>query len=453
MRGSVLVLALLVGCATARPRPESDGGGGAGVYSARSLARKTLLGGLDKGGLQGGGAAGGGDSLWEANGSGKIKPSGSVHSTTLTENDANSRDTPKAVQIVCNDGLPNNPCFAIGNPYIAGVGLEAMGIWYTDDTMAGDVYPWKLCFSWERSGTLASVLDGVARSAWESFGDHGGYKPWTRIEKSTQGINFGASARASPGAVSRSANVITVNTDEPHRMSVGDCLWKTTATKDGAVGDLTKFGADSDGSCDTTITAVPDDDTFRYASVGSNATSTGGILYTKETDVTWGRDGTGIAAVRANGSTVGQFTPAGLILPDLSVLGVTIVNFGAAGVASADATAAQFHVKEGKTFYQEGLYKSTGWYNGGGETQSSEVFVVGTGSGNKSTSLPVISGRDWLRFMVTNHGEGAAHTLQINAGSGNTINGAASLIIPANAGATLVSVGTDWRVFYHPPPP
>lgn len=395
---------------------------------------------------------GGGDSLWTEYDANTAKL-GTYKNALVKGSNSNSRDNPVAGLIARNEGLANNPQFLFGNPYIAGVGFPASGVWYIDDTQGGQ---WKISASYEKSGTFATVLDGVERSAYESFGENGQFKPWMRAEMSSRAINFGSSCKAAPGDVSRTSNVVTVVTTNPHRMAVGDQLWRTTDAYDGNVSDLTLFGPESSGSADYTITVVVDAHTFKYAHTGANGTSAGGILYSKETDVGFGRDATGLAAIRVNGSSVVQANEFGLCIPgDLSILASgAALPIGAAGVASIEATADMLHVLEGKTFFQEGTYKSTGWYNGGGQTQTTqEVFNVGTGSGNQTTYLRAIGGVDWMRLMVRNDGEGAAHTLTITPQAGETIKGAASLTIPAYAACTLVSAGTDWAVYYHPAPP
>lgn len=411
--------------------------------------------GFGGGGFGAGRGSGSGDSLWENHGSNTVKPTEAARdSITLVEDDADSEMTPAAAVIFQNNGLANNPKLAIGNPYLAGIGEPAQGVWYTDDSLAGDEYPWKICFSWESTGTFASVLQDVERSAFESFGSHGQYQPWMRIDMSSRSINFGSSVQAAAGEVSRTANVVTVGpTTARHLFSVGDELYYTLARQGGDTDDLAVFGAESTVGPSFTVSAVDDAYTFRYADAGADGVSAGAICYSKETDVSFGRDETGVAAVRVEGSTVAQFNAAGMTMPSgLVITGTNSLDLGADGVGVLELTNAMVHVEDGKLFYNQGLSKEVVWYNGGGVTQSLSNFIVGTGSGNKAITLMVIPADGYI-LRTMNHGEGGANTLTINAGVGNTINGAASYVVAANAGVTLISTGTDWRIFYHPAPP
>ena len=365
----------------------------------------------------------------------------------------NSRDTPVASIAFQNTAIAGNPIMRRGNPYVAGIGLVAEALLFSDDSMiVSGVRTWKIIASHEQSGTFAVVLDGVERSSYEAFIQNGDFKPWMRLEASSRGFNVGGGGcKALAGNVTRAANVVTVTTVNPHRFSVGDALWKTSDPYKTAAGDLTLFGADATSTSNVVVASVPSATSFTYASTGSNGTSTGNILYSGETDVTFGRDATALAAVRVNGSTVCQFSPLGIIVPaGLSVLGAgSNMQLGAGGVSSLELTANMVHVQNGKTFYQQGTYQSTGWYNGGGQTQTTqEVFIVGTGSGAQTTYLRSITA-DWIRLMVKNEGQGNTNNLTIQAYSGQTIDGQASITIPANNAVTLVSTGTDWEVFYH----
>lgn len=383
-------------------------------------------------------------------------------SVKLTQSDADSRDNPvNGIVIFENTGLPNNPKMAIGNVYIAGVDIEAFAFYYTDDTLNGE---WKLFLSSERSGTFSPVLDGVRRSGAEVHLNHGDYKPITRLfEASSQMMQISSGGfLVAPGGAVRNGGVLTLTTTtingerQLHKMEVGQTLYKSTGI--GADEDVANFGANGGtwgpGGTARTVATVVDEHTITVLDARPNHTNTGWLNFSTEPadDVAFGRKGYGIFTVYNKGGDRLLVTENGIVLPDglsISPAG-TYLNLSTSARYSADI----FHVREGKTFYNQGRYRSTGWYNGGGQTQTSqETFVVGTGSGNKTTTLPVIGTDEWMVLRVINEGEGGANTLQIDAGTGNTIKGAASLTIPAYAAVTLTPVGTDWKVLYHPAPP
>jgi hypothetical protein len=399
------------------------------------------------------GLGGGGESLWEEKDSATLGPIDPAHvNTQITNDDADSRDNPSGLVIFRNEGLPNNPMFGMGNPYVAGVDLEAWGVWYKDDLLSD----WQLILSGERSGTFAAVLDGVRRSSVEAFINNGDFKPWFRIEASSQAFNVGpGGALADTGDVVRSGGVLTITTQTEHKFGVGAQLWKTAKPNSGGAGQVADFGANGAnwGPSGSTmvVASVVDPYTFTVTDARANATSTEPLIFSAETDVAFGRDEQGLAAVRVNGSSVATFNQYGIAVPGgLSVLATEAeLPLGAEGVASVEVTADMLHILEGKQFYNEGSYRSTGWYNGGGETQTSqEVFVVGTGSGNKTTNLPAINGESWLVKRIRNNGQGGSNTLTIDPGGSDTINGASSLVLPAGAAVTLVANGTDWEVWW-----
>lgn len=380
---------------------------------------------------------------------------------TLRGSAPDSRDNPENGIIFQNTGLPNNPKFLVGNPYLAGIGLEAWGVWYKDDTLPD----WRIILSGERSGTFAAVLDGVRRSSVEAFIQNGDQKPWFRIEASAQALQIGpGGCEAAIGDAVRAAGVLTITCETEHKFGVGQRLYKQPAP--GYSGEVAVFGTNGEnwgpGGTTMTVASVTDAYTFTVTDARANATSTEPMTFSTEVDVHWARGGASVAEVRVatdgigTMGTVGQFTTTGLVLPSgLSVLSSgSALGLGASGTAPAEVTASQLHVKEGFTFYNEGYYRSTGWFNGGGQTQTSqETFVVSTSSGNKTTFLPDIAGRDWLVLRIKNRAEGTANTLTITPDTGETIDLAADLIIPAESAVTLVSNGTNWEVFYHPPPP
>lgn len=365
----------------------------------------------------------------------------------LLVGDAGDRFDPKLLWRSKNTSLPNSPQFGFGAPYIAGIGLEAFGIWYKDDTSPD----WLIRFSAEKSGTFASILDGVRRSSVETFINDGGEKPWFRIEASTQGINFGpGDAKVLVGNAVRSGGVLTVETETEHKFGVGQKLWKQG-------GQVSDFGADGEfwgpGATTMTVATTPDSTHFTVSDARPNVTSTVELNFSSETDVSFARDGRNIGAVRVNNSTVTQFDAAGIKVPSgLSILSTgSALQLGAGGNSPAEVSANTLHVKEGFTFYNEGIYRSTGWFNGGSQTQTTqEVFVVDTGSGVKSTTIREILGVDWMVFRIKNRG---ANNLTVNPTGSDTIDGDTSLVLPGWSAATLVSNGTNWEVFYNPPPP
>lgn len=354
---------------------------------------------------------------------------GSFKKLMVITNDTNSRDAPAAGFIFRNEGLDNNPTFLLGNPYIAGIGLAAGGIWYTDDTLEG---AWKILVSFEQSGTFATVLDGVLRSAFESFHQNGDFKPWMRLEAYSQALNIGpGGCIAVAGDAVRSSGVLTIHTVNPHRFGVGQKLWKTPAP--GGTGQTADFGSNDDlwgpGGTARYVATIVDANTFTVADSRSNVTSTEDLSFSGETDVAFGRDGYKTAAIRADGTTVVQIAPN------------------------------TFHVLDSADFWCEGRFRGTGWYNAGGQTQGVQRdFLVG-GTGARTTTLPPIS-VSWQECYVKNVGTG---NLTVSANgtpdgarpSTNTINGGATYVLAAGAGMRVVSndVNNDWSIYYSPPPP
>lgn len=386
----------------------------------------------------------------------------------LASSAPNNRDDPRNFVVFQNTGLTNNPKFGVGNPYVAGVGLEAMGVWFTDDTLDGD---WLLCFSWERSGTFASVLDGVRRSAFEAFLNHGDHKPIARLfEASSQAMQVGAGGfRVAPGGAVRSGGVLTLTTatvggsQQVHKMGAGQRLNKEAVPLTGSTGDTANFGANGQGwgpsGADMVISEVVDVHTVRCVDARSNASNTQWLSFSTEPagDVEYGRGGYGIAEIRAKGATRFKVKESGPMVPSGHSLRGEGGNLllGRDGADAAEVSADMLHVLEGKDFFNEGTYRSTGWYNGGGQVQTTqEVFVVGTGAGPVDTTLRLIGGKDWMVLNVKNNGQGGVgNNLTVLPSGGDTIDGRASLVIPAYAAARFISVGTDWQVFYHPEPP
>lgn len=406
---------------------------------------------------------GGGDSLWASTADDTATLDDTYSKAQIISNDDESRDNPSGCIIFQNIGLPNNPMIAIGNPYVAGIGLEAWGIWYKDDLLTD----WMIILSGERSGTLATVLDGVRRSAFESFINNGGEKPWMRIEASSQGINFGAGdAKVAIGAAIRSSGTLTCTTLTPHKFSIGRKLWKQG-------GQVSDFGVDGDtwgpASATMVVASTPSATSFTVTDARSDVVSTVALNFSQETEVTFARGGKDTAEIRLNGTTAFVVTPTQLtyviggtdkfkVLTDRIELsdGVNVLNAGATlglganNQVSVEVTDAMLHVKEGKTFYNEGTYKSTGWYNGGGQTQTTqEVFKV-AGTGARDSSLRPIGGVDWMVVRIKNF---SADDLTILPDGDDTIDLQASLTIPGWAAVTLVSSETDWAVWYSPPPP
>lgn len=369
-------------------------------------------------------------------------------SLTTVGTDADSRDNPSSVFICRNEGLPNNPEFCFGNPYVAGVGLEACGIWYRDDLDPD----WKICVSIERSGTWAAVLDGVRRSNYEGFINNGGEKPWFRIEASSQAFNVGAGdAKCLAGNAVRSGGTLTITTETEHKFSAGQQLYKQG-------GDAANFGADGanwgPSGTTRTVAAVISPTQFTVVDARGDYTSTTDLNFSAETDVGFGRDSNNVAAVRVNNSSVAKFDTTGVKIPTgLVILSEgSALGLGASGTAPAEVTASKLHVKEGYQLHNEGAYVCTGWYNGGGQTQTSqEVFVVGTGSGAKSTYLPAIGGTSWKVLRIKNKKEGGAgNNLTIYPDGSDTVDEAASLVLAPGAAVTLISNGTNWEAWKSP---
>lgn len=342
-------------------------------------------------------------------------------------------------------GTPDSvdPWVSYGSLQIAGVNLpEVQWRWGDSVLTAG-----RKVMGLESSGTLATVSANVRGSAYENFIQDGSFHPFFRINSFPDGrIQFGAGGCAVlAGGVVRSSDVVTVTTPVEHHFRTGQVakMYPGEPTFPGAPGDFT-------------ITVI-DPTHFSYAQVGADGSSTVTLTYSTPPDVEYARDN-GIAAilsavevlVRIGGGDKVHFQGNRVLLETgIPIEGTGALLLGADGNSPVEVLPNIFHVKEGFTFYNEGTYKSTGWFNGGGQVQTTqEVFIVGTGDGPKTSGLREINGQDWMRLLVKASG---ANPLTIEAGGSDTINGAPDIEIPGNAAATLVAVGTDWQVFYHPP--
>lgn len=377
----------------------------------------------------------------------------------LISSAADSRDAPVNCLIFGNTGLTNNPMFCIGNPYLAGVNLEAMGLWYTDDTLPA----WLLHKSWERSGTDAAVLDGIRRSAFEVFLNHGDQKPAMRLDPSRQAFQVGAGGfLVAPGGAVRSGGVLTLTTavvhdystgqdvQQLHKMGVGQKLWKQPAANKGSTGDTSRFGPNGDlwgnGGTEVVVASVVSPTVITVVDARTGTVNVEWLSISTEAlgDVELARGPYGVAEIRSRNRTDFYAGP-NLDQNALSVGPDTV------------------HVRDGKELFCEGAFRGTGWFNGGGETMTFQRnFVVG-GSSTGTATLPTIT-KSWQECFVKNLRSGNL-TINRNSNPSRTgggfgdgtslVNGGTSIVIPPGAGAHFLSndVNNDWVVFYHPPPP
>lgn len=383
--------------------------------------------------------------------------------TLLKTKASAERDVPSALSVWTNEDLPNDPTFAQGNPYIAGIGLEAFGQYYRDDLTGA----WALIGTLERSGTYAVVHDRVRRASYEAYIQNGDEKPWFRLDSSLQGIQFGAGGAVSiAGQATRSGTVLTVNTVTDHKFGVGQLLYKQT------IGGAAEYGAD--GSW-LTVASVTDANTFTVTVANSGiTTNTLAISFSAESadDAEFSRETYGVPIISSLGhvvyrgsNTLTEFVvgdtvkvsvdSGGLLLGEgLLIRSLTDLHLAGGGNLIATIGGGKLTVNEGFMFKNYGATQHALWANSGSQLQYSQGwFIVDTSAGAAVTNLRLIYGDgslNGIEFKIKNKG---SNTLTVTPDTGNTVNGAATYAIPANAGVILASNGTNWEVLYCPAPP
>lgn len=356
---------------------------------------------------------GGGESLWsEADSSTATMAD---YSNTLSDTlPGADRDDPSGLTIWRNSELTDDPRFADGNPYVAGIGLEAKGTYYRDDTTDG----WQLIWSIERSGTAAAVHDGVRRPSLEGYIQNGDEKPWFRIDSSAQGIQFGSGGHvAAAGQATRSGTTLTVTTGTEHKFGVGQLLYKQT------IGGAAEYGSDGEW---LEVASVVDSDTFTVTVPNSGITSnTLPISFSAESaiDVVFARGSYGVAEIRvANTSdddveTIYQ----GSRLRHQWYIG---------GSLKAYIDSDGFH------------YTPTYWSNDGGETQTGQDTFYVNGATTTLTDIATAGGTGSRRRIWNTRASGS---VTVSPSGGNTINGTSSYVIAnPGEGVDVDARGTNW---------
>lgn len=354
----------------------------------------------------------GGDSLWSE--SDAITATMADYSNVLVDAlPGADRDDPSGLIILGNSSLTDKDQFAIGNPYIAGIGYAAFGIYHR--TWTGSAWSsWALIWSQELTGTVAPVHDGVRRPSFEAYLQNGDEKPWTRIDSSSQSIQFGSGGHvAAPGQATRSGTTLTCTTGTEHKLGalgVGKRLYKQT------LGGAAQYGADGEW---LTVASVVDADTFTVTVADSGITSnTLPISFSTESfeDVEFGRGGFGIAEMRVDGETIYQ----GSTQRHMFFLGGSLKCY-----VDVDG----FH------------YTPTYWANSGGETQTGQDTFYVDGATTTVTDTTTAGGNGSRRRIWNARASG---TVTVSVTSG-TINGTTSYVIANGEGVDLDALGTNWR--------
>lgn len=177
-------------------------------------------------------------------------------------------------------GTELNPSFRLGRMVSAGEAIPEFRFLYYSDTLGFE----RNVFAIESDGTTAVIGDGIRRSHYEAYYQDGTFKPVMRLSSwPHMQLELGAGGtNASIGHATRSSNVVTVQTDQPHDFSQGDFLFIVTN------GDP-KF-TDTEGTI--AVASVIDDTHFTYNDTGSNGSNTVAMSYSIETDLIWRRAGT-----------------------------------------------------------------------------------------------------------------------------------------------------------------
>lgn len=357
-------------------------------------------------------APSGGDSLWSEIDS--VTATLDTHSNALVDTlPGADRDDPSGLSIWRNPELTNDPTFAIGNPYIAGIGLEAFGTYYKD-TLTG---AFDLVWSLERTGTAAAVHDGVRRPSLEGYIQNGDEKPWFRIDSSAQGIQFGSGGHvAAAGQATRSGTTLTITTGTEHKFGVGQLLYKQT------IGGAAQYGSDGEW---LEVASVVDSDTFTVTVANSGITSnTLPISFSAESaiDVVFARGAYGTAEIRVANPT----------------------DDNVETIYQGSRLRHQFYIGGSLKCYvdSDGFhYTPTFWANDGGQTQTGQDTFYVNGGTTTITSIATAGGtgsrrRIWNVFT---------DPCVVSPSGGNTINGGSSYIIAVGEGVDLDAFGNNWR--------
>lgn len=359
-------------------------------------------------------AAATGDGLWSKYDTLSIKPTAYTNTLLATAVGA-TRDIPSGLSRWKNADLTNAPEFAWGNPYIAGIGLEAVGLYYQDATTGG----WRIVGSWEKSGTMATVMDGVRRASFESYIQNGDEKPWFRLEASAQGLQLGAGGHISGvGQATRSGTTLTVATVTEHKFGVGQLLYKQT------IGGAPEYGVDSDGA-GLTVASVVDATHFTVTVANSGITSnTLPISWSTEPalDVVYARGSAGTAEIRvANGSGGVETIYQGNRFRHQFLLGNALKAY-----IDTDG----FH------------FTPTYWDNGGGQTQTGQDTFYVSGATTTLTSISNAGGTGSRRRIWNTRTSGS---VTVSPSGGDTINGTSSYVIASpGQGVDVDGRGTNW---------
>lgn len=384
----------------------------------------------------------------------------SAFNTLLKTKASAERDIPSALSVWTNEDLPNDPTFAQGNPYIAGIGLEAFGQYYRDDLTGA----WALIGTLERSGTYAVVHDGVRRASYEAYIQNGDEKPWFRLDSSLQGIQFGAGGHvAQAGAATRSGTVLTITTDTEHKLGVGQPLFKQT------IGGAAQYGADGAW---LSVASVVDADTFTVTVANSGITvNTLPISFSAESadDSEFSRESYGTPIISSLGHAVyrghndlTQFIvgdtvkvsidAGGLLLGDgLMLRSATSLHLAGGGSLIATIGDNKLTVNEGFSFKNFGSTQVASWLNSGGQLQYSQgVFFVDTTSGAVDTFLrnvPADGTLNSIGFEIWNVGTNVL-TIKPEAVSSpsvvNTVNNTTSYALAAGWAVKAWCVFGNW---------
>lgn len=371
---------------------------------------ETRISALEDGG-------GGGESLWTS-ASNTLSPATATDYFAQLSIDSASftRDTPGAMFITRNDNLTNNPRFGFGNPYIAGIGLEACGVWYRDD-LTGQ---WNIIWSQEKSGTAAAIGDGVRRASFEAYIQNGDEKPWFRLESSAQGLQLGAGGHVSlAGNATRSGKTLTVTTETEHKFGVGQLLYKQT------IGGAAEYGAESDGA-GYVVASVVDADTFTVTVPNSGITvNTLPISWSTEPagDVVYARGAAGVAEIRVQNAGI---SGVDTIYQGSYLRHQWYINGSLKAYIDSDG----FH------------YTPTYWDNGGGQTQTGQDTFYVSGATTTLTSISNAGGTGSRRRIWNTRASGS---VTVSPSGGDTINGTSSYVIAKpGEGVDVDGRGTNW---------
>lgn len=339
-------------------------------------------------------------------------------------------------------GSGENPWFEIGRVQLAGVDLPEVQIIYGDsDTPSG-----RKIYGMESSGTMATVANNLRGSAYEQFLQDGSYHPWFRMNAYPDGrLTIGpGGVKVAPGGVVRSGSTVTVTCASDHNFRDG------ASCKMYAWGGTDPKFPDSHTEADFTITRVSST-VFTYTKAGTAGSNTYPLVYSHDVDVAFGREAgySNLLAelghtFRVGGGDKFYVRPNDVLLPaGIPLLGITETVVGVDGGAKLKLRAAEAEVLP--SLWARGGYRCGFWYNGGGETQTDqECFIVGTGSGAKTTYLGDAS--DGTRRFVRNYG---VNNLTVDPNpspvTGKTIDGAATYVLGANVAACFLKVSsTEW---------